>query len=101
MGTRTFFQQDDWPMKDNMKPLDGWLHTEYMKHAPAAKGDEYGNLFFFLRDTLLRFCKRVQKGSFSFQLFGMNATDLYKYLGKMLFDRIEVRANQHGMSESS
>lgn len=88
-------------MKDSTKPLEGWLHTEYMKHAPAAKGDEYGSLFFFLQDIHLWFCKRVQKGSFSFQLFGMNATDLHKYLGKTLFDRIEVRANQHGIFENS
>lgn len=93
MSNRTFFQQDGWPMKDSLKPLEGWLHTEYMKYAIAAKGDEYGSLFFFLRDILCRLCKRVQKGSFSFQLFGMNATELHKYLGKTLFDRIEVRAS--------
>ena len=90
---RTFFQEPGvWPRKDSADPLDGWLHADYTPHAPIAKADVYGSLFFFLRDLFLKFCNRVQNTSIMFQLYNMDATDLPAYLpqDEKAFDRIEV-----------
>lgn len=82
-------------MMDSADPLSGWLHADYMPHAPIAKADVYGSLFFFLRDLFLKFCKRIQNTNILFHLYNMDARDLPEYLlqdGKA-FDRIEVCYN--------
>ncbi|KAF2470499.1 uncharacterized protein BDR25DRAFT_325695 [Lindgomyces ingoldianus] len=92
----TFYQdQNIWPMKDSADPLSGWNYCEYIKHAPIARDDVYGSLFFFLRDLLLQFCRRLQSRDMRIQLLNMDAQGLPIYLkeagqGKVLFDRIEL-----------
>lgn len=63
-----------------------------MKYAPAAKNDVYGAFFFYLRDILLEFCKRVQSYKMAFQLLAVDAVNLPNYLRGATFDRIEVRS---------
>ena len=77
-------------MKDDADPLDGWSYNEYIKCVPAAKNDVYGALFFYLRDMLLVFCKRVRSYKMKFRLLAVNAVTLPAYLEDIKFDRIEV-----------
>jgi hypothetical protein len=77
-------------MKDDADPLSGWSYNEYIKFAPIAKSDAYGALFFYLRDMLLAFYKRIHSYAISFQLLATDAVDLPKYLTDIKFDRIEV-----------
>ncbi len=89
----TFFHKDRiWPMKDDASPLEGWDYYEYIKFAPKATSDVIGSFFFFLRDTLLRFCERIKDTDISFRLFNVDARELPDYLSKeeSQFDRIEV-----------
>ncbi|PSN67352.1 hypothetical protein BS50DRAFT_553325 [Corynespora cassiicola Philippines] len=88
----TFFQDPgSWPMTDSADPLNGWLSKEYTPHASVASADVYGSLFFFLRDVLGQFCKRVRDGKFAFQLYNTDARDLSSLLpAAMKFDRIEI-----------
>ena len=73
-------------------PLTGW---QISKHAPRAKDDAYGGLFFYLRHKLRLFCKRLQEVQVHFRLFRAEATELstkFKATGleKDFFDSIEV-----------
>lgn len=82
-------------MNDAADPLDGWAFDEYIKHATIAKHDVYGAFFFFLRDTLLQFCKRVRNSKTAFHIFAVDAIEIRTYfreqgLNDILFDRIEV-----------
>jgi hypothetical protein len=79
-------------MKDDASPIGGWDHDEYIKFSPKATNDLLGSLFFFLRDTLLRFCKRVKDLDIDFRLFNVDARELPTYLSseESQFDRIEV-----------
>lgn len=79
-------------MKDDASPLGGWEYDEYIKFSPKATNDLLGSLFFFLRDTLLRFCKRVKDLDIDFRLFNVDARELPTYLSseESQFDRIEV-----------
>lgn len=77
-------------MKDSSCPRDGWKYSDYAKSAPNTKADEYGALFFYLRDLLIDFCTRIQKINISFQMHYVNAQELEQYVGDMKFDRIEV-----------
>ncbi|CAI6332930.1 unnamed protein product [Periconia digitata] len=89
----TFFQdRGEWPMNHSADPLNGWLHTDYMKKSRIAEADVYGGLFFFLRDLLLDFCNRLQNTRIEFQFYSMDAADLPTYLRPegLAFDRIEI-----------
>ena len=77
-------------MKDDSNPRAGWLHADYMKYAPAAKADEYGAVFLYVRELLIAFCGRLRKADISFQLFNVDARQLGHYVDSMKFDRIEV-----------
>ena len=90
----TFFHTDRiWPMKDDASPLEGWDYYKYIKFAPKATNDVMGSFFFFLRDTLLRFCKRIKDINICFRLFNVDARKLPDHLNmeESQFDRIEVR----------
>jgi hypothetical protein len=78
-------------MKDDASPRDGWLFDEYIKNAPAAKADEFGAIFFHIRELLLKFCSRLRSSNISFRLLNMDARDIGDSLDDMKFDRIEVR----------
>jgi len=43
-------------MKDEASPFEGWDYYKYIKFALKATNDITASFFFFLRDTLLRFC---------------------------------------------
>ena len=89
----TFFHKDlIWPMRDDASPLEGWDYYEYIKFAPKATNDVMGSFFFFLRDTLLRFCERIKDIDICFRLFNVDARELPDYLSteESQFDRIEV-----------
>ncbi|KAH6612355.1 hypothetical protein C7974DRAFT_466782 [Boeremia exigua] len=88
----SFFHEDrTWPMMDDASPLDGWNYHEYIKFAPRASNDIMGSFFFFLRDTLLCFCKRIEDIDIHFQLFNVDARELPRYLStEESFDCIEV-----------
>jgi hypothetical protein len=78
-------------MLDNADPLDGWHRSDYLPHAPKAKHDTYGSLFFLLRHLLHKFCKRIHSGHVSFQMFAVDARQLPQRVGPDIkFDRIEV-----------
>ena len=89
----TFFYKDRiWPIKDDASPLEGWDYYEYIKFAPKATNNIMGGFFFFLRNTLLRFCKRIKDIDIYFRLFNIDARELPDHLSteKSQFDRIEV-----------
>ncbi|EUC29428.1 hypothetical protein COCCADRAFT_40188 [Bipolaris zeicola 26-R-13] len=88
-GEITLFFQNDWLMNDDATPRGGWRFNEYMEDAPAAKADEFGAIFFYLKGLLLRFCDRLRSSNVSFRLFNMDARDIGPYLD-MRFDRIEI-----------
>lgn len=79
-------------MKDDACPFQGWDYDEYVRFAPKATNDVVGSLFFFLRDTLLRFCRRIKNIDIHFRLFNVDAQELPDYLSteESQFDRIEV-----------
>ncbi len=79
-------------MKDDAGPFEGWDYYEYTKFAPKATNDVIGSLFFFLRDMLSRFCKRIKTIDIHFQLFNVDARMVPGYLDtqESQFDRIEV-----------
>jgi hypothetical protein len=77
-------------LKDSSTPREGWLYSDYMNNAPAAKADEFGAIFFQIRELLLKFCKRIRTSKISFQLFNVDARELGDYVSDMKFDRIEV-----------
>jgi hypothetical protein len=77
-------------MKDSSSPRDGWSSSEYTKSALDTKADEYGALFFYLRELLLAFCTRIRNIKVSFQMYYVDAKELDQYVGDMAFDRIEV-----------
>lgn len=80
-------------MKDDASPFEGWDYYEYVKFAPKATNDIMGSFFFFLRNTLSRFCNRIKDMDIHFRLFNVDARELPDYLGESQFDRIEVRKN--------
>jgi hypothetical protein len=89
----TFFHKDRvWPMRDNASPFEGWDYYEYIRFAPKATNNVMGSLFFFLRDALLRFYKRIKDIDIHFRLFNVDARELPDHLSteESQFDRIEV-----------
>jgi hypothetical protein len=79
-------------MQDDACPLQGWDYDEYMKFASKATNDVMGSFFFFLRDTLLSFCKRIRGIDMHFRLFNVDARVLPSYLSteESRFDCVEV-----------
>jgi hypothetical protein len=89
----TLFHTDRvWPMRDDSSPLEGWDYHEYIKFAPTATNDIMGSFFFFLKDTLLRFCHCIKGVNIHFRLYNVDARELPGYFSteQSQFDRIEV-----------
>jgi len=82
-------------MKDSSDPRQGWPYHEYMQHAPAARADEHGADFFYIRDLLMKFCTRLRTAKMSFRMFCLDVRDLGQHLTDLKFDRIEVRYVPH------
>ncbi len=87
-------------MKDDSDPLNSWRFEEIIQHAPCAKDDIYGGLFFYLRNLFLKFCHRMRNSNVEIQLFRADALALPNLLrargpAKYFFDRIEVRQIMH------
>jgi hypothetical protein len=79
-------------MKDDVSPLKGWDYHEYIRFAPKATNNVIGSFFFFLRDMLLCFCKRIKDINIYFRLFNIDARELPDHLSieESQFDYIEV-----------
>ena len=80
-------------MVDEASPFLGWDCEEYLKFSPKASNDVLGSFYFFLRHTLLRFCRRIKELDIHFHLSNIDARILPAYLSAedpRLFDRIEV-----------
>ena len=82
-------------MKDDSDPLQSWCIHDILQHAPSAKKDMYGSLFFYLRKLLLQFCRRIRSSDVDLQIFHVNALELPNLLkgrgqASCSFDRIEV-----------
>jgi hypothetical protein len=81
-------------MKDDSDPLNGWNIDEIMQHAPPAKKDMYGAMYFYLQKLLLRCCSKVRSSNIDLQLFQVNALELPNLLKgcgqASSFDGIEV-----------
>ena len=79
-------------MKDDASPFEDWDYNEYIRFAPKATNDVTGSIFFFLRDTLLRFSQRIKDLNIHFRLLNIDARALPDHLSmqESQFDRIEV-----------
>lgn len=79
-------------MKDDASPFGGWDYDEYIRFSSKATNDVLGSLYFFLRDTLFRFCRRIKDLDIHFRLFNLDVRELPDYLSteESQFDRIEV-----------
>ncbi|KAJ4365875.1 hypothetical protein N0V83_008497 [Neocucurbitaria cava] len=82
----------DFDTPNPASPRGGWSYPDYMKNAPPATADEFGAIFYYIRNLLLRFCGIVQSSQISFHLLCVDATLLgdYPYVDDMKFDRIEI-----------
>lgn len=78
-------------MVDNADPRAGWLEAEYRKHSLAARGDDFGAVFFYLLDLLVEFCECMRTAQVSFELFCTDAVDIGNYVNDKRFDRVKVR----------
>lgn len=92
MIDRTFFQNTKaWPLKDASDPMDGWVSEDVMKTSVgSAVNDQYGKLYYFVRNILTSFHKKVRHLDISFNLFHLDAKQLVHCLSKGKFARIEV-----------
>lgn len=78
-------------MTDNADPRNGWPSEEVAATSSgAASNDVYGKLFYFVRQELRRFVKRMSALNISFALLQVDAQDLQDHLRNQLFSRIEV-----------
>jgi hypothetical protein len=76
----------------DISPRESWLHSEYISNARGATTDEFGAIFFYLRDLLLKFCSRLRNSSISLKLMNVDAEVIGDRVVGMKFDRIEVSA---------
>ena len=67
-------------MVDEASPFLGWDCEEYLKFSPKASNDVLGSFYFFLRHTLLRFCRRIKELDIHFHLSNIDARVLPAYL---------------------
>ena len=97
---RTLFDADtgEWLQKDSSDPVDGWpveaVKSSGMNHG-IPEEDRYGRLYFYVRDKLETFCRRIASAKkHRFHLYCVSAADLPVYLDrnieKLKFDRVEV-----------
>jgi hypothetical protein len=94
---RTFFQKSDaWPLADSADPIDGWAIKDVMDTSVGnLVNDVYGKLYFYVKDVLSSFCRRVQALKISFNLFQADAESLIDCLSPGTFARIEVGQQTH------
>ncbi|XDG03004.1 hypothetical protein ABKA04_002619 [Annulohypoxylon sp. FPYF3050] len=85
----------DWPLDDQADPLGGWPMGEVKETPSPASQDLYGRLFFYLRNVLCGFIRKVATGKIHFELSSYDVKELRpSHNGK--YDRIEVS----GLSDS-
>jgi hypothetical protein len=89
---RTFFQTADvWPLKDSADPADGWETKDVAATSTGALvNDTYGKLYFYVKDILTSFCRRVQTLKISINLYQEDAKSLADHFSPGTFSRIEV-----------
>jgi len=90
---RTFFQNTDtWPLHDNADPLNGWSLNEVENRSSGpATADNYGKLFYHVREMLRTFVLRLSDLQISFRMLHVDASSLLDHLEESTFSRIEVR----------
>ncbi|KAK5133101.1 hypothetical protein LTR08_008211 [Meristemomyces frigidus] len=87
----TFYQTDEWPMKDAADPLDGWALGDILKvNTGPAANDIYGKLFLHVRELVSSFHRRIESLNVSFELSNCAAEDLSNQLSEGSFARVEV-----------
>ncbi|EAS27817.3 uncharacterized protein CIMG_09021 [Coccidioides immitis RS] len=85
-----FFESKGWLLPDVADPLEGWCLEDILVKTPLAKNDLYGALFFYLRDIIFKFCRRVSAMECHIDLFQVRAAYLPAMAGGPIFDRIEL-----------
>ncbi|KAK0861635.1 hypothetical protein LTR87_016882 [Friedmanniomyces endolithicus] len=61
----TFYQSDDWPMKDSADPLAGWSFPDILQvHSGPAANDLYGKLYIHIQERLVTFRQRLSMQRF-------------------------------------
>ncbi|KAL4969948.1 uncharacterized protein BDV14DRAFT_195486 [Aspergillus stella-maris] len=89
----TIFKSKDmpWPMADLDDPVHGWPSEELAATSPSpATSDIYGKLFFYLRDTLSVFHRRLSQSRIYFTMAQMDAADLCSRLVPNSASRIDA-----------
>ncbi|KAI0379388.1 hypothetical protein F5Y04DRAFT_290284 [Hypomontagnella monticulosa] len=88
----TFFHLNgEWPMMDNADPRSGWSLDSYLKFdIGRAKNDQYGKLYYYLKQLFADFHRRLRSLPIEINIFHMDARNLEGYLDGMRFDRIDV-----------
>lgn len=91
-ATRTLFQDSDaWPLKDSADPCEGWAAKDIKDFFVGdLVNDVYGKLYFYIKDMLTSFCRRIETLKVSFNLFQTDATSLVDHFSPGTFARIEV-----------
>lgn len=91
MCTRTIFQAaDSWPLNDQANPMNGWPPSKVRATPYRAAEDLYGRFFSYLRTTFTAFIKRVATVKMHFELFNVDAMELYHLAEKGVYDRVET-----------
>ncbi len=92
-GCRTLFHSsENWPFFPTDNPLDSYAREEvFATSSGAAENDANGKLYYFLKDTLKKFHRRISSSHVRFRLFSLDVRILPSELGEETsFDRIEV-----------
>ncbi|KAK0498174.1 hypothetical protein EDD18DRAFT_1156687 [Armillaria luteobubalina] len=93
-----FSDQGDLLLNDSSNPLEGWDYTEAVKAGKAhgtTEDDLMGGLFFYVKDQLVEFSKRLRRFKIHIYSYDKNAKDLPAVLRSDIsspktFDRIET-----------
>ncbi|KAI0884685.1 uncharacterized protein GGS22DRAFT_188894 [Annulohypoxylon maeteangense] len=86
----TIFQAaHNWPLDDQANPLGSWPIGEVRSTPCQASEDVYGRLYFYLRNVLSAFIRKVAAGKIYFELTDNDAKEL-RNLRHEKYDRIEA-----------
>jgi hypothetical protein len=82
-------------MMDSAEPIEGWSVKEVTSVTRLARNDINGSLYYYLKELIQSFCRRVSDLHIQFQFFELNAMDLpqtmaMRGISNHYFDRIEV-----------
>ena len=79
-------------MPDSADPLEGWTYKDVLAtYSGPASSDIYGKLYYYIKDILRSFHRRLSTLDCNIQLFNIDARELPNYLQKDSFARVDVR----------